>query len=68
MCPNRALIVSLMVESKGDWWDGVTLGTRCDEIEFAFGCPHSVWVTVGQAIEPARRQRALNSPGRSWTS
>jgi len=42
--PGRAVIVSLMVESKQDWHDIVkaTVDTGCDGIELNFGCPHGM--------------------------
>src|SRR3989475_7113468 len=42
--PDRALIVSLMVESKQDWRDIVkaTVDTGCDGLELNFGCPHGM--------------------------
>jgi dihydropyrimidine dehydrogenase (NAD+) subunit PreA len=42
--PDRALIVSLMVESKDDWREIIqrTVDTGCDGIELNFGCPHGM--------------------------
>ncbi len=42
--PDRALIVSLMVESKEDWRDIIkaTVDTGCDGLELNFGCPHGM--------------------------
>ena len=42
--PDRAVIVSLMVESKEDWRDiiAATVDTGCDGIELNFGCPHGM--------------------------
>jgi dihydropyrimidine dehydrogenase (NAD+) subunit PreA len=42
--PDRAVIVSLMVESKDDWRDiiNATIDTGCDGIELNFGCPHGM--------------------------
>ncbi len=42
--PDRALIVSLMVESKEDWKEIITrtVDTGCDGIELNFGCPHGM--------------------------
>jgi dihydropyrimidine dehydrogenase (NAD+) subunit PreA len=42
--PDRAVIVSLMVESKDDWRDIIkaTVDTGCDGIELNFGCPHGM--------------------------
>ncbi len=42
--PDRAVIVSLMVESKEDWRDIIkaTVDTGCDGIELNFGCPHGM--------------------------
>ena len=42
--PDRAVIVSLMVESKDDWRDIIkaTIDTGCDGIELNFGCPHGM--------------------------
>jgi dihydropyrimidine dehydrogenase (NAD+) subunit PreA len=42
--PDRAVIVSLMVESKEDWKDIIkaTVDTGCDGIELNFGCPHGM--------------------------
>ncbi len=42
--PERALIVSLMVESKDDWREIIerTVDTGCDGLELNFGCPHGM--------------------------
>ena len=42
--PDRALIVSLMVESKDDWREIIrrTVDTGCDGLELNFGCPHGM--------------------------
>ena len=43
--PDRALIVSIMVESKREtWYDIVkrTIDTGCDGIELNYGCPHGM--------------------------
>src|SRR5436190_22991740 len=42
--PDRAVIVSLMVESKQDWHDIIkaTIDTGADGIELNFGCPHGM--------------------------
>jgi dihydropyrimidine dehydrogenase (NAD+) subunit PreA len=42
--PDRALIVSLMVESKDDWREIIkrTEDTGCDGFELNFGCPHGM--------------------------
>ena len=42
--PDRALIVSLMVESKEDWREIIrrTVDTGADGIELNFGCPHGM--------------------------
>ncbi len=42
--PDRAVIVSLMVESRQDWRDIIkaTVDTGCDGIELNFGCPHGM--------------------------
>src|SRR5262245_40993548 len=42
--PDRALIVSLMVESREDWREIIrrTVDTGCDGIELNFGCPHGM--------------------------
>lgn len=42
--PDRALIVSLMVESKDDWKEIIqrTADTGCDGLELNFGCPHGM--------------------------
>jgi len=42
--PDRALIVSLMVESQDDWREIIqrTVDTGCDGIELNFGCPHGM--------------------------
>jgi dihydropyrimidine dehydrogenase (NAD+) subunit PreA len=51
--PDRAVIVSLMVESKQDWHDIVkaTVDTGCDGIELNFGCPRGMGSAVGQEPE-----------------
>jgi dihydropyrimidine dehydrogenase (NAD+) subunit PreA len=42
--PDRAVIVSLMVESREDWRDIIraTVDTGADGIELNFGCPHGM--------------------------
>ena len=42
--PDRAVIVSLMVESKDDWREIIkrTVDTGCDGVELNFGCPHGM--------------------------
>jgi dihydropyrimidine dehydrogenase (NAD+) subunit PreA len=42
--PDRAVIVSLMVESKEDWRDIIkaSVDTGCDGLELNFGCPHGM--------------------------
>jgi dihydropyrimidine dehydrogenase (NAD+) subunit PreA len=42
--PDRAVIVSLMVESREDWREIIrrTVDTGCDGIELNFGCPHGM--------------------------
>src|SRR6185295_18621910 len=42
--PDRAVIVSLMVESQQDWKDIIkaTVDTGCDGLELNFGCPHGM--------------------------
>jgi dihydropyrimidine dehydrogenase (NAD+) subunit PreA len=42
--PDRALIVSLMVESREDWKEIIerTVDTGCDGLELNFGCPHGM--------------------------
>jgi len=42
--PDRAVIVSLMVESKEDWRDIIkaSIDTGCDGLELNFGCPHGM--------------------------
>ncbi len=42
--PDRALLVSLMVESRDDWREIIrrTEDTGCDGIELNFGCPHGM--------------------------
>jgi dihydropyrimidine dehydrogenase (NAD+) subunit PreA len=42
--PDRAVIASLMVESKDDWRDIIkaTVDTGCDGLELNFGCPHGM--------------------------
>jgi dihydropyrimidine dehydrogenase (NAD+) subunit PreA len=44
-CPDRALFVSLMVESKQETWHEITKKTQdagADGIELNFGCPHGM--------------------------
>jgi dihydropyrimidine dehydrogenase (NAD+) subunit PreA len=44
-CPDRALFVSLMVESKREAWHEITQKTQdagADGIELNFGCPHGM--------------------------
>ena len=42
--PDRAVIVSLMVESKEDWKEVIRRAedTGCDGLELNFGCPHGM--------------------------
>ncbi len=43
--PDRAVIVSLMVESKREAWHEIvkrTIDTGCDGIELNYGCPHGM--------------------------
>jgi dihydropyrimidine dehydrogenase (NAD+) subunit PreA len=43
--PDRAVIASLMVESKREVWHDIvkrTLDTGCDGIELNYGCPHGM--------------------------
>jgi dihydropyrimidine dehydrogenase (NAD+) subunit PreA len=42
--PDRAVIASLMVESKDDWREIIkrTADTGCDGLELNFGCPHGM--------------------------
>src|SRR5947207_10917624 len=42
--PDRAVIVSLMVESEADWRDIIqrTIDTGADGLELNFGCPHGM--------------------------
>ena len=42
--PDRAVIVSLMVESEADWKQIIerTVETGCDGLELNFGCPHGM--------------------------
>jgi dihydropyrimidine dehydrogenase (NAD+) subunit PreA len=42
--PDRAVIVSLMVESEQDWRDiiAAAVDTGCDGLELNFGCPHGM--------------------------
>jgi dihydropyrimidine dehydrogenase (NAD+) subunit PreA len=43
--PDRAVIVSLMVESKRETWHDIvkrTIDTGCDGIELNYGCPHGM--------------------------
>ena len=56
--PDRALIVSLMVESKDDWREIIrrTIDTGCDGLELNFGCPHGMCErgmgsAVGQEVD-----------------
>lgn len=45
MWPDRAVIVSLMVESKREVWHDIvkrTIDTGCDGIELNYGCPHGM--------------------------
>jgi dihydropyrimidine dehydrogenase (NAD+) subunit PreA len=56
--PDRALVVSLMVESREDWREIIrrTEDTGCDGIELNFGCPHGMCERgMGSAVgqEPA---------------
>ncbi|HUL45130.1 MAG TPA: NAD-dependent dihydropyrimidine dehydrogenase subunit PreA [Bacteroidota bacterium] len=57
--PDRAVIVSLMVESKRETWHDIvkrTIDTGCDGIELNYGCPHGMsergmGAAVGQVPE-----------------
>jgi len=57
--PDRAVIVSLMVESKRETWHDIvqrTIDTGCDAIELNYGCPHGMsergmGAAVGQVPE-----------------
>ena len=57
--PDRAVVVSLMVESKRDAWHDIvkrTIDTGCDGIELNYGCPHGMsergmGAVVGQVPE-----------------
>ncbi|HTX18372.1 MAG TPA: NAD-dependent dihydropyrimidine dehydrogenase subunit PreA [Bacteroidota bacterium] len=57
--PNRAVIASLMVESKRETWHEIvkrTIDTGCDGIELNYGCPHGMsergmGAAVGQVPE-----------------
>ncbi len=57
--PDRAVIVSLMVESKKETWQDLvkrTIDTGCDGIELNYGCPHGMsergmGAAVGQVPE-----------------
>jgi len=43
--PDRAVVASLMVESKRETWHDIvkrTLDTGCDGIELNYGCPHGM--------------------------
>jgi dihydropyrimidine dehydrogenase (NAD+) subunit PreA len=42
--PDRAVIVSLMVESEADWKEIIerSVETGCDGLELNFGCPHGM--------------------------
>lgn len=43
--PDRAVVVSLMVESKKETWQDIvkrTIDTGCDGIELNYGCPHGM--------------------------
>lgn len=43
--PDRAVIVSLMVESKRETWHDIvkrTIDTGCDGLELNYGCPHGM--------------------------
>jgi dihydropyrimidine dehydrogenase (NAD+) subunit PreA len=43
--PDRAVVVSLMVESKRETWHDIvkrTIDTGCDGIELNYGCPHGM--------------------------
>lgn len=57
--PDRAVVVSLMVESKREAWHDIvkrTIDTGCDGIELNYGCPHGMsergmGAAVGQVPE-----------------
>ncbi len=57
--PDRAVVVSLMVESKKETWQDIvkrTIDTGCDGIELNYGCPHGMsergmGAAVGQVPE-----------------
>ncbi|PJB00387.1 MAG: NAD-dependent dihydropyrimidine dehydrogenase subunit PreA [Ignavibacteriales bacterium CG_4_9_14_3_um_filter_30_11] len=57
--PDKAVIVSLMVESKKEAWHDIvkrTIDTGCDGIELNYGCPHGMsergmGAAVGQVPE-----------------
>ncbi|HED37725.1 MAG TPA: NAD-dependent dihydropyrimidine dehydrogenase subunit PreA, partial [Ignavibacteria bacterium] len=57
--PDRAVVVSLMVESKKETWQEIvkkTIDTGCDGIELNYGCPHGMsergmGAAVGQVPE-----------------
>jgi dihydropyrimidine dehydrogenase (NAD+) subunit PreA len=57
--PDRAVITSLMVESKRETWHDIvkrTIDTGCDGIELNYGCPHGmsergIGSAVGQVPE-----------------
>jgi dihydropyrimidine dehydrogenase (NAD+) subunit PreA len=57
--PDRAVVASLMVESKRDVWHDIvkrTIDTGCDGIELNYGCPHGMsergmGAAVGQVPE-----------------
>jgi len=57
--PDRAVVVSLMVESKRETWHEIvkrTIDTGCDGIELNYGCPHGMsergmGAAVGQVPE-----------------
>ncbi len=57
--PDRAVIASLMVESKRETWQDIvkrTIDTGCDGIELNYGCPHGMsergmGAAVGQVPE-----------------
>jgi len=57
--PDRAVVVSLMVESKRETWHDIvkrTIDTGCDGIELNYGCPHGMsergmGAAVGQVPE-----------------
>ncbi len=57
--PDRAVVISLMVESKKEVWQDIvkrTIDTGCDGIELNYGCPHGMsergmGAAVGQVPE-----------------